>query len=225
MAKTSTTAEAKEKKPAEEIVEKTKVESAKESDLDIMQKQMALMQAQLAEAMAKLETQATVSQPHVPQVLGGAKIKVINMLDYRVNLSTEPNGGGRSFVFEGYGDSRSIKFDDLENCYASYRKTFEDGWLYIADNKAVQELGLTEEYQHFYDKATVDKIILLPTENEVNMFIGLPHDLQESTASIIAEKMESGVKYDLNLINQIEKSTEINFGKLVSDIKSYQQTQ
>ena len=63
-----------------------------------------------------------------------------------LNISTEPNGGGRTYSFKNYGDSRLIKFDDLSDIVASYPYTMEHGLAYICDKETVKELGLEEEY-------------------------------------------------------------------------------
>jgi len=211
-----------------------KVDEKKEkvtADVVTVEQKLSDVTAQLAKALDAInqlqQNQSNSVQPTstVEPVLKGKKIKVVSLMHYLVNLSTDPMGQGKIFVFEDYGSTIKIKFDDLEDCYASYRKTFEDGSLYIADADAVEELGLTEDYQKIYDKKTVDKIILLKTELEVDMFLNMSTDLRDSTARAIADRMVSGEKYDLNLTHRIEQEADIDFEKMVSDIKSYQRTE
>ena len=213
-------------KKTEEVKETKKQNVEKTPDLE---KQLSETNARLAEALKAIDqlmqnqSQPVQSTPVADVSLKGKKIKVVNLLGYQVNLSTEPMGAGKTFVFEDYGSTMKIKFDDLEDCYASYRKTFEDGWLYITDADAVEELGLKDDYQKLYDKKTVDNIIALKSDLEVGMFLNMASDLQDSTARAIAEKMAEGVKYDLNLTHMIEEATDIDFEKMVSDIKSLNQ--
>lgn len=219
---------AKTKPETENVSEVKEVKTPKTTNVDL-EKQLSETNAQLAEALKAIDQlMQNQSQPVRPVVttenaLKGKKIRVISLMAYQVNLSTEPMGAGKTFVFEEYGSTIKIKFDDLEDCYSSYRKTFEDGSLYIADADAVEELGLTEDYQKLYDKKTVDKIILLKTDLDVDMFLNMSPDLQDSTARAIAERMFNGEKYDLNLTHRIEEATDIDFEKMVSDTKSFNQ--
>jgi len=210
-------------------IKEPKVQNNK--DNTALEAQLSETNAKLAEALKAIDQlMQNQSQPVQSTLvsdnsLKGKKIKVVNLMRYQVNLSTEPNGAGKTYVFEDYGSTMKIKFDDLEDCYSSYRKTFEDGWLYIMDADAVEELGLKDDYQKLYDKQTVDNIIALKSELEVNMFLNMSQDLQDSTARAIADKMVDGKKYDLNLTHMIEEATDIDFEKMVSDIKSLNQHQ
>jgi hypothetical protein len=215
------------KKPAEKV-EEIKEKKTTTSAISLEQ-QLSETNARLENALKAIEQLTQNQSPPVQTILTaepalkGKKIKVINLMGYQVNVCTEPFGNGKIFVFDDYGSIVKIKFDDLEECYSSYRKTFEDGSLYIADADAVAELGLAEDYQKLYDKKTVDKIILLKTDIEVDMFLNMSQDLRESTARAIAERMVSGEKYDLNLTHRIQQESDIDFEKMVSDIKSFNQ--
>ena len=104
-----------------------------------------------------VEMQKQIEENNKPQTvvvnndnnsIRGKKVKVVNLMQNPLNLSTEPNGMGRIFTFNKYGDSKLIKFDDLADIVASYPYTMEHGLAYICDKeveRAKKEKELEKE--------------------------------------------------------------------------------
>ena len=137
--------------------------------------------------------------------LSGKKVKVVNLMHNTLNISTEPRGMGRVYTFKEYGDSRLIKYDDLADIVASYPRTMEGGFAYICDKEVVESLGLADDYQKLFDKETMDRIVKLQDESDLELFLGMDIKLQESTATKIAQRINANEKVDYNYINIIVK--------------------
>lgn len=151
--------------------------------------------------------------------LSGKKIKLINMMHNVANVSTEPYGQGRVFTFNKYGDTRYVKYDDLADILSVYPYTMKNGLIYIADKEAVEELGLTEEYQNIYSKEVMDKIMLLREEVDVDLFIGMEENMRESMAIEIANKINQNESMDYNYLRRIKNETGIDIEQIAKDIK------
>lgn len=201
---------------------KTVVEETKQENQDEIIKQlMAQIEAQnkmMAELQKKVDSQPTYVIPKENK-LGTEKIKVINLMHNELNLSTEPNGQGRVFNFEKYGDSRLIRFDELADIVSTYPNTMENGFAYICSQDAVEALGLKEEYEKIYTKEMMDRIPYLREESDVELFIGMNKALQESTANEIARLINENEKMDYNYLRRIKEECGIDIEELAKEFK------
>lgn len=213
---------------------KTKVEEVKieKDDIDLELEQtndqselikqlMAQIEAQ-NKAMAELQAQVSTHPTIMVQKennLGGKKIKCMNLMHGVVNISTEPDGAGRVYTFDKYGDYKMIKFDDLSDIVSSYPYTMEHGLIYICDRNAVDELGLSEEYEELYTKDIMDKLVYLREQSDVDIFLGMEKNMQESTAIEIAKLMNLNERMDYNYLREIKEKTGFDIEKIAEDLK------
>lgn len=207
----------------EEKIEK-KVDNSQE---ELIKKLMAQLEAQ-NEKMAEMQKQ--IDENNKPQTvvvnnndnIRGKKVKVINLMQNPLNISTESNGGGRTYSFKNYGDSRLIKFDDLADIVASYPYTMEHGLAYICDKEVVKELGLEDEYSKLFDKERMDKVVWLREESDLDLFLGMDINLQESAAKRIAELINANERMDYNYLRTIKEKTGIDIEEIARELKDLQ---
>ena len=181
---------------------------------------------QIAEQNKKMEElQSKINENNKQDVVqndnnfGIKKIKCINLMHNPLNISTEPNGMGRVYSFKNYGDSRMIKFDDIADIVASYPNTMEGGLCYICDPIAVEALGLSEEYKNIYNKEIMDRIVWLREESDVDLFIGMDKNLQESTSIEIAKLINSNERMDYNYLRRIKDECGIDIEGIAKELK------
>ena len=205
-----------------------KVEEKKtENSQDELIKQLMAQIEEQNKKMAEMQSQIN-NQPQTTIIqqsnngLSGKKVKVVNLMHNPLNISTEPNGMGRVFTFREYGDSRLIKYDDLADIVAAYPNTMESGCAYICDKEVVESLGLTEEYEKLFDKATMDKIVRLREDSDLELFLGMSKDLQESTARTIAERINANERVDYNYIKIIKDDTGIDIEEIAKNLKDFE---
>ena len=185
------------------------------------------LMAQIAEQNAKMaEMQSQINNQKQPttiiqqsNTMSSKKVKVINLMHNPLNISTEPNGKGRVYTFKNYGDSKLIKYDDLVEIVSAYPNTMEHGFAYICDKEAVEALGLASEYEKLFDKKTMDKLIWLREEADLNLFLGMNKNLQESTAVEIAKLLNANERIDYNYIRTIKDKTGIDIEQIAINLK------
>lgn len=208
-------------KPAE-----AKKEEAKKEDPNViaeLQRQLKENQeamAKMQEMMAKMQSQPAVSELKEVQPVGRNKVKVMSLLPYQLNLTTEPMGMGKVYTFNKYGEAQKIRFNDLEDIVHNHRKNMEDGVFYICDRDAIEALELTDEYESLFDKIGVDKIVELADETSVEMFLTLSDFMRDAVARQIAEKINSGANYNLNYLNTIQMRSDIDIMKIAQELKT-----
>lgn len=179
------------------------------------------MQKQMNEMQKQIDKNSTPNIVVEQTKVVSRKAKVISLIQNFLILSTEEMGAGRVFKFPKYGDSNTIKLDDLDKILSipAYRKQAEKGIFYICDSDIVEELGLTEEYEKLNDKKAIDSILELNSEMDVDRFLGMSKMMQESTATKMAENINQGKYYDRNLLAKISRNSNFNIEKMAEDLK------
>ena len=205
-------------KKEEVVVEKTTTTNPQDEIIKQLMAQIEEQNKMMAELQKKVDSQPTYVMQKESK-LGTEKIKVVNLMHNELNLSTEPNGQGRVFNFEKYGDSRLIRFDELSDIVATYPNTMESGFAYICNQDAVEALGLTEEYEKIYTKEMMDRIPYLREETDVELFIGMNKTLQESTANEIARLINENERMDYNYLRRIKEECGIDIEELAKEFK------
>lgn len=219
---------AKRGRPPKSVTTPKKVEEKQVINQDDIIKQLMAQIEEQNKKMAEMQDKID-NQPQMPTIiqqtnngLSGKKVKVVNLMHNTLNISTEPRGMGRVYTFKEYGDSRLIKYDDLADIVASYPKTMEGGFAYICDKEVVESLGLADDYQKLFDKETMDKVVKLRDESDLELFLGMDIKLQKSTAKKIAERINANEKVDYNYINVIKEKTGIDIEEISKDLKDFE---
>lgn len=212
------------KKSETPVVEEKKIDNSQEELIKKLMAQLEEQNAKMAEMQKQIENNKsqTVVVNSDNNSIRGKKVKVVNLMQNTLNLSTEPNGGGRIFTFNNYGDSKLIKFDDLADIVSAYPYTMEHGLAFICDKEVVKELGLEDEYSKLFDKEIMDKVIWLREESDLDLFLGMDINLQESVARRIAELINANERMDYNYLRTIKEKTGIDIEEIAKELKELQ---
>lgn len=204
-------------------VEEKKIENSQDELIKQLMAQIEEQNKKMAEMQSQInnQPQTTIIQQS-NNGLSGKKVKVVNLMHNPLNISTEPNGMGRVYTFRDYGDSRLIKFDDLADIVAAYPYTMEHGLAYICDKEVVEELGLSDEYAKLFDKERMDKVVWLREESDLDLFLGMDINLQESAAKRIAELINANERMDYNYLRTIKEKTGIDIEEIAKELKELQ---
>ncbi len=204
-------------------VEEKKTDDSQEELIKKLMAQLEEQNAKMAEMQKQIDNKSqTVVVNADNNAIRGKKVKVVNLMQNPLNLSTEPNGMGRIFTFNKYGDSKLIKFDDLADIVASYPYTMEHGLAYICDKEVVEELGLADDYAKLFDKERMDKVVKLREESDLDLFLGMDINLQESAAKRIAELINANERMDYNYLRTIKEKTGIDIEAIAKELRELQ---
>ena len=202
-----------------------KVDNSQEELIKKLMAQLEEQNAKMAEMQKQIENNnqpQTVVVNNENNSIRGKKVKVVNLMQNPLNISTEQNGNGRVYSFKNYGDSRLIKFDDLADIVASYPYTMEHGLAYICDKEVVEELGLADDYAKLFDKERMDKVVKLREESDLDLFLGMDINLQESAARRMAELINANERMDYNYLRTIKEKTGIDIEAIAKELKELQ---
>lgn len=207
MAEEKKTTTTRGRKSKEEIVvnnndelEKVKKENA----------ELSAMLKQMQETIAGLSSQ--INNPIVVQSQNNdltRNVKVISMLDNSYTLYTLPNCQGNKVVFEKYGDSRMIRFVDLQSILQIYIRQFEKGFAVLTNKKDYDDLGIGYIYDDVIGKDKMDSIINLEDDACIDIILDMDDDMLDNVLRMISSKLSNGFPYDINRIRVLESETDL----------------
>ena len=76
-------------------------------------------------------------------------------------------------------------------------------------------------YEKLFDKETMDKVVWLRTESDLELFLGMANSLQESVATKIAELINANERIDYNYIKIIKDKTGIDIEEIAKDLRDF----
>lgn len=206
--KETKTTTAKEKKE-EKVVEKK--DSTKE-----LEKQNAELMDLIKSMKAEIDTlksqQAIQPQVIVQQSTNGdltRTVKVTSLIANTYVLSTQPNGRGALFRFEKYGDTQNIKFTEMQSVLQIYGKQFEEGYAVLGSKKDYDDLGIGYAYDMVLTKDKMDKLLELKSDEDIDIILGFSDDMLDNVLRLIANRIANGANYDYNMINRLQKETDL----------------
>lgn len=190
------------------------------STLDQMQAQMQTLMEQFS---AIQNTTATVSNvnPIESIISANKKIKVINLIEGELNLTTQMYGAGKPFRFPHYGYEHNIKYNDLEDIVHSHRSFAEKGFFYICDADVVDELGLEDHYKNILTQTMIEDIVNNPNESNLGLFAGANETVQDSIVDRMVDKINiHKKKYDLNIISKMNEIYGKDIVRIADQLKN-----
>lgn len=212
----------------EALVEDKSVDTTTVTNVDKEKEELKAKNEEMAKMMEQMQVQLTLMQK---QMLSGAvepkkektnkKVKVVNLLNNKLNLSTQGFGNGKVFEFLDFGSSVSMNIAYLEEILSigEYRRQAEEGYFYICDSDIVEEMDLTDAYESIHDKKAIEYISTLADDSCVDMFCGLSATMKESVATLMAEKINSGKPLDRNRLASIQMKSEVDIESMAKSLK------
>lgn len=186
-------------KDVEEKLKKAEADNATLTEmLSQMQKQIEELQKK---SENKIENQVVIKQNSDLT----RSVKVISLLPNVYNLNTQPYGkGGKTYTFNGFGESHMIKFNDMQDILGLYLPQFEKGYAVLTNKQDYEDLGVGYIFDEVLNQEKVEKLVKLENDSAVNTIIGMEEDMQEKIIGVIANNIANGVSYDYNKIKKLE---------------------
>lgn len=191
----------------------------KDAEISAMKDMMLQLQMQMQQMMLSSNQTQTTQVPQEEFINIYKAIPVMSLFDGMLNLSTQPNGQGKSYTFNRFGEVRNIVYSDLRDIIGSNFSFAKEGLFYVMDEKIVFENGLTEYYEKMLNKEAIENIIETDKENILNIFDSAPKSQKETIVDIIVGKMAKGESFDLNKVSIISDKIGKDINTMVKDLK------
>lgn len=150
------------------------------------------------------------------------QIRIMSLYSGILNLS---DGIKVCLKFDKYGEVRPILYSKLMDIVNTQRTFAEDGKFYILDKNAVYFLGLKENYDTILDKGQIDRLI---SECNVSEIKSIGNTMTESQKDVVVNlilgKINEGQNVDLNRIDALSKTFNIDINSKIRDMQELEET-
>lgn len=182
------------------------VEKDKEINLEKenaeLKSQISTMMDMIKDLQAKQNTGNTVTiQDELRR-----RVTITSITTGGVNLKTNDTGMAKPFRLERFGQTIPIVYEDLMDCINTDRWIFEDGLVYINDQKAIEEQYLEEAYKKFLTPDKIRDIMTFDDTDIKNMVSNSTREIQETIVQLVCDKINKGESVNLNKVKVIGDS-------------------
>lgn len=210
--KKSTRGRKKAEPKVEKLDDNNELEQVKK-EKDELAKMLKMMQAQMESLQNQFNAQNSDNNNIVVTQSDNITrtVKVISLVPNTYNLTTQPNGRGKLYTFNKFGDSLNIRFTDMQDILNIYGQQFESGMAILTNKKDYDDLAIGYLWDSVISKDKLDRLLELKDEESIDAILNMDKDTQERIARIIAQKIFDGVNYNYNVIRDLEDNgIEIN---------------
>lgn len=210
--KKSTRGRKKAEPKVEKLDDNNELEQVKK-EKDELAKMLKMMQAQMESLQNQFNAQNSDNNNIVVTQSDNITrtVKVISLVPNTYNLTTQPNGRGKLYTFNKFGDSLNIRFTDMQDILNIYGQQFESGMAILTNKKDYDDLAIGYLWDSVISKDKLDRLLELKDEKSIDAILNMDKDTQERIARIIAQKIFDGVNYNYNVIRDLEDNgIEIN---------------
>lgn len=210
--KKSTRGRKKAEPKVEKLDDNNELEQVKK-EKDELAKMLKKMQAQMESLQNQFNAQNSDNNNIVVTQSDNITrtVKVISLVPNTYNLTTQPNGRGKLYTFNKFGDSLNIRFTDMQDILNIYGQQFESGMAILTNKKDYDDLAIGYLWDSVISKDKLDRLLELKDEESIDAILNMDKDTQERIGRIIAQKIFDGVNYNYNVIRDLEDNgIEIN---------------
>lgn len=210
--KKSTRGRKKAEPKVEKLDDNNELEQVKK-EKDELAKMLKMMKAQMESLQNQFNAQNSDNNNIVVTQSDNITrtVKVISLVPNTYNLTTQPNGRGKIYTFNKFGDSLNIRFTDMQDILNIYGQQFESGMAILTNKKDYDDLAIGYLWDSVISKDKLDRLLELKDEESIDAILNMDKDTQERIARIIAQKIFDGVNYNYNVIRDLEDNgIEIN---------------
>jgi hypothetical protein len=219
MAKLKSEIEAENLALAKKNKELEKQKNSLENKMDELEAMMKKLMEQ--PKVEPREIASEVQSNTIMPIASNEYVRVTSLTNGKLNLSTKGSGRGTVFTFMGFGQTKNITYENLENIVNNNRKMAENGLFYIQNEKAVRDLMLDEFYKNILDEDAINAIVKGDGVNISEVFSLASKKQQDQIVNLIIKGAVAGGNIDYNEINKISELYGKDLMNMISEAKSF----
>lgn len=120
---------------------------------------------------------------------------------------------GAEWIFSDYGDIEYMEFQELLTMRSSQRRFFDEPFLLVMDDRAVEHLGLTKMYQNIKNPEQIDVIFKMNQPEFEDIVEKSPKGIKHLIVSRAKKLYDSGELDSVKKINFINSRFHTDIGQ------------
>lgn len=182
--------------------------------------------AKLKARIAKLEETGVEEEVYEMPVIEKATIRqddyirVMSLVPYNLNLSTQEMGQGSIKKFTKFGEVKRIIYSDLVDIMEAHPNFMEAGYFYILHPGLIRHHGLNDVYSKILTKEKIEEILATNSEDCVPLYVSANAKQQEIIVQLLIEKIKDNPEsVNLNIVDKISRISKIDISKKAEDAR------
>jgi phage pi2 protein 07 len=168
------------------------------------------------EAELKTEKSEAVEMPVKPasskrEIDRFEQIPVMNVTNGKLVYTSRKTGA--EWIFSQYGDIEYMEFQELLTMRSSQRRFFDEPFILVMDDDAVEYLGLTKMYANIKNPQHIDDVFKLPQTEFEEVVEKSPKGIKHLIVSRAKELYEKGELESIKKINYLNKRFNTDIGQ------------
>ncbi len=192
----------------------------KDKELEKIKSQNETFEAKLAKMEKMIESMSNGGNVAVKQddekISLDEDIPVVNLTNGQVNISTEGYGQGDITTFDKHGEIIDIPYSDLKLYVRKNKRFFQEGILYILDDRAVKQERLSSAYKKLLSEDMIDSLLDNVSDKVIEVYKTATKGQKEIIIDKIVNKKLNHENVDANILLELGKLS----GKNLIDVEN-----
>lgn len=192
----------------------------KDKELEKIKSQNETFEAKLAKMEKMIESMSNGGNVAIKQddekISLDEDIPVVNLTNGQVNISTEGYGQGDITTFDRHGEIIDIPYSELKLYVRKNKRFFQEGILYILDDRAVKQERLSSAYKKLLSEDMIDSLLDNVSDKVIEVYKTATKGQKEIIIDKIVNKKLNHENVDANILLELGKLS----GKNLIDIEN-----
>lgn len=192
----------------EELMEKMKSEMLAELKEQARKEIESEMKIEKAQVEYKVEDKPIRKKREIDRF---EMIPVMNVTNGKLIYRSRKTGA--EWIFSQYGDIEYMEFQELLTMRSSQRRFFDEPFILVMDDDAVEYLGLTKMYENIKNPRHIDEVFKMNQADFQDVLEKSPKGIQHLIISRAKELYEKGEFDSVRKINFINERFKTDIGQ------------
>lgn len=117
---------------------------------------------------------------------------------------------GEQIEWSSFGEVQDVSFGELNTMKGNQKRFFTEGWIIVEDEEAIEQLGLTKQYQDLLDITDMDEFFDMEIEDMSNSLEKMPRGYKKSLAVEARKRIEEGGLDSRSVIKLLEEKLDVD---------------
>lgn len=117
---------------------------------------------------------------------------------------------GEQIEWSSFGEVQDISYGELNTMKSNQKRFFTEGWIIVEDEEAIEQLGLTKQYQDLLDINDMDEFFNMEIEDMEESLEKMPRGYKKSLAVEARKRIEEGGLDSRSVIKLLEEKLDVD---------------
>lgn len=117
---------------------------------------------------------------------------------------------GERVEWSEFGEVQDISFGELNTMRSNQKRFYTEGWIIVEDDEAIEQLGLTKQYQNLLNINDIEDFFIMDIEDMEKALVNMQRGYKKSLAVEARQRIENGSLDSRNIIKLLEDQLDVD---------------